>query len=734
MTDILTPLNEQQKEAVITTEGYVRVIAGAGSGKTRALTHRYAYLVNDFGVSTSNILCVTFTNKAANEMKRRIRTMIGDSDTGLVCTFHGFCVQLLREDIHTINYPKNFVVLDAEDTETILKSVYEACHIESRSYTFDMARRYITGMKAEKYAQMPYFMDLSLERLKQDYESEKDYKKKIFLGYLYEQRKCFGLDYDDLIVVALYILQTFEEKRKKWQERMMYVMVDEFQDVSANQYELADILSGYHHNLFIVGDPDQTIYSWRYADVNHILNFDKCHEGTQTIILNRNYRSTPNIIDASNSLIQKNKRRIDKDLVATRGSDASATYYHAKTTRQEAGWIAEKIKTLVEGGHKYSDFAVLYRSHHVSRSVEEIFLKEKIPYILYSGVSFYQRKEIKDILSYLRMILYADNLSFARVVNEPKRNVGKKRMAFLQEYAAERGCTLYTALKANLEEPLFASTKADEFVRVIEKYREQHEQQAQRRSGNESEDRNQKTQKVSDILTNILNDSGYEAMLRQSGEQERLDNLSELKQSVFDFEKTSGEDNVLEEYLQNVALFTNADKEERKSSVKMMTIHSSKGLEFPYVFVCGMNEGIFPSKHVDTPERMEEERRMAYVACTRAENLLFLSDAEGTNFDGSFRYPSRFIFNVDKKYLLYVSELEEHLIEEAGRYIKASEERLSRETTRFLVGDRVVHKVLGAGRVIDIKEEISSYVIAFDQYPTERNITFKAPLTAEKAT
>lgn len=711
MFDALAGLNKEQTEAVATTEGYVRVIAGAGSGKTRALTHRYAYLVNDLGISTSNILCVTFTNKAANEMKKRIRTMIGDSDTGFVCTFHGFCVQLLREDIHVINYPQNFPVLDTEDTETILKSVYETAGIQSKNYTFDMARKYISRLKCKEYAQIPYFTNMSNEQLREAFEQETDMKKKIFLGYVYEQKKCFGLDYDDLILVALYILDNFQEKRKKWQERMMYVMVDEFQDVSGNQYALADALSGYHKNLFIVGDPDQTIYSWRYADINHILHFDRYHENTKTIILDKNYRSSSNILKASNSLIQKNTRRIEKELVPMRGVSTTVQYYHARTTKEEAEWIVENIRKLLETGCKFSDFTILYRSHYVSRSVEEVLIQAKIPYILYSGVEFYKRKEIKDALSYLRMIQMQDDLSFQRVVNEPRRNIGKKRMTFLKAYAQAHGCSLYEALKANMEDPLISSTKAAEFVQVIEKYRELA-----------------KIMKLSEVVAKLLNESGYEPMLRLAGEQERLDNLAELKQSIFELEKTSGEENTLEEYLQNVALFTNMDKEERKEAVKLMTIHTAKGLEFPYVFVCGLNEGIFPTKHVDTREKLEEERRMAYVAYTRAENRLFLSDAEGMNYDGSFRFPSRFIFNTDKDYVEYVTELESHLVEAATSYIRASEERIDGEVTGFSIGDKVRHKVFGVGEILDIKEELSAYVIQFESAETERNIAMRVPL------
>lgn len=710
MEDILNGLNEEQKEAVTTTEGFVRIIAGAGSGKTKALTHRFAYLVNELGISTSNILCVTFTNKAANEMKKRIRNMIGDNDTGFVCTFHGFCVQLLREDIHTINYPQNFVVMDSEDTETILKTVYETSNIHSRSYTFDMAKKDIVQAKS-LMVHIPYLVDLNNRKLKEDYENAKDVKNKVFLGYLYEQKKCFGLDFEDLITIALYILEKFKEKRDKWQERMMYVMVDEFQDVGRSQYALADILSGYHKNLFIVGDPDQTIYSWRGAHIEYIMDFDKTHANTKTIFLNRNYRSTPNILNASNSLIKKNKNRIEKNLVAVKEQNVPTIYNHARTTKMEAEWIAKQIRSLIENNNKYSDIAILYRAHFVSRSIEEIFIREKIPYTLYSGIEFYKRKEIKDIISYLRMVVYEDDLSFQRVINEPKRNFGKKRITFLKEYAELHNCSLYSALMENIDDKLISSTNANDFIKVIEKYKGVY-----------------KEMELSDIFTVILQESGYEAMLRQAGEQERLDNLAELKQSVFEFEKTSGESNTLEEYLQNIALFSNADKEYEKDSVKMMTIHTAKGLEFPYVFVCGLNEGIFPSKHVDTEDKLEEERRMAYVAYTRAENALFLSDSEGINYDGSFRYPSRFIFNTDKAYLNYTVELEAQLIDDATKFIKSSEEKIAVPITSFSIGDTVKHKVLGIGKVIEIKKDISSYVIKFDGSETERNLNFKAPL------
>lgn len=704
MDNFIDELNEQQREAVTTTEGYVRIIAGAGTGKTKALTYRYAYLVYELGISTSNILCVTFTNKAAREMSKRIRQMIGDSDTGYICTFHGFCVKLLREDIHAINYPQNFVVMDSEDTEDILKTVYENAHIQSRTYTFDMARDHISAMKNEMQ-HIAYMADISNDRLLADYEKASDIPEKVFLGYLYEQKKVYGLDYDDLITIALHILRTDAEKCRKWQERMMYVMVDEFQDVSGNQYALAEILSGYHRNLFIVGDPDQTIYTWRGARIEYILEFDKNHENTQTIFLDTNYRSTPDILAVSNSLIEKNRNRLPHRLVAVKSPEARPLYVHSRTTGDEAQWVTNEIKRLVEAGTKYSDIAVLYRSHFVSRSIEEAFIKTKIPYILYSGTEFYKRKEIKDVLAYLRMVAYADDLSFRRVINEPKRNFGKKRMSMLKSYCETHRCSLYSGLQDLLEEKTVKSTGASAFVDIIENFRKTYKEKS-----------------LSDLVTELMAATGYEAMLRQAGEQERLDNLAELKQSIDEYEKTSGEENTLEEYLQSIALYTNNDREKDKDSVTMMTIHTAKGLEFPYVFVCGVNEGIFPSKHVDTEAMLEEERRMAYVACTRAECGLYISDAEGLNYDDSFRYPSRFIFNIDREAIDYVNELPQRLVDDTKSYIAANESRYMPLDTELKPGDRVRHKVFGEGTITGIRGDIGCYVVKFDRVETERNL------------
>ncbi|MDH5086594.1 UvrD-helicase domain-containing protein [Clostridium perfringens] len=658
--DIINGLNDAQKEAVTTTEGYVRVIAGAGSGKTSALVNRYIYLVKNLGISTSNILCVTFTNKAAKEMKKRIRSVIGDYDTGLISTFHGFCRFLLKDDIHRINYPNNFIVIDTEDINSILKIVYEQANISSREYTFSKAKEYINFRKNSSNEYISYLLDMDNSKLKEKFLFSNDTKDRIFFGYLYQQKKNYNLDYSDLILFTLYILENYPDVKNKWQEKLQYIMVDEFQDVNSNQYNLVDILSSYHKNLFVVGDPDQTIYSWRGAKINFILNFDKYFKNTKTIVMNINYRSSKNILNASNSLISKNQERFKKDLIATKINNIPVIYNHCKNIYDESKWILNEVKKLIEQGKSYNDIVILYRAHYISRSIEECFLRNKIPYKLYSGIEFYQRKEIKDIISYLRMIVFEDDLSFIRVVNEPKRNFGKKRMEIITKYSEDNNCSLYNSLKINVENNLISKSKVNEFINLIEKYKKIY-----------------KEMKLTDLITELLNKSGYEAILRQSGEDERLNNLAEFKNSINDYENSAGEETSLENYLQEIALLTNIDTKDNTNVIKMMTLHTSKGLEFPYVFICGLNEGIFPSYRTKTKEEMEEERRLAYVGYTRAQDALFLSDAEGINFNRLFRYPSRFIFNTDKKYLKYNIELEESLLENTSNFINDSENYLN---------------------------------------------------------
>ncbi len=714
MAELLKGLNDAQQEAVTATEGFIRVIAGAGSGKTRALSHRFAFLVNELGILPGNILCVTFTNKSANEMRQRIHNLTGDNDTGYINTFHGFCASILQEDSYAVQYPKNFLVLDNSDIDAMLQIIYEERGLTLRDMTFGNARDMIENRKLFKEPE--YYQDMitmSLDTLKQKYLDAEHADDIIFYGYLYQEKKCFGLDYNDLLKFSLYIFKQNEDIKLKWQQRLEYIMIDEFQDIDQLQYQLMELLCGYHKNLFIVGDPDQTIYTWRGANVNYLLDFDKAFPNVKTIMMMENYRSTPQILDVANSLIAKNENRIKKDLLPTLPSGESVLCHYADTAEQEAKWIARNVQEMHDAGIPYKDISILYRAHYVTRTVEEVFLQDKIPYTLYSGVQFFNRMEIKDALSYLRMIAYKDDLSFLRIVNTPKRNLGKRRMAFLQEYAAQHQCSLYQALTINLDDDILKGTKASQFVSLIETFAADYAGRP-----------------ISEVLSAILNESGYEKMLRTEGSQERLDNLAELKQSVYEYETTCGEEITLEHYLTHVALFTNSDAENGKDSVKMMTVHAAKGLEFPYVFLCGMNEGIFPSRKTDTLEGMEEERRLAFVALTRAEKRLFLSAADGRNYDSSPRYPSRFLLDIDQSLLTFTKEPRDGLIAQARDYIENSLRWMpeNNDALTFPIGQRVKHVLFGLGTVIEIDMDKSAHVIQFDEMATPRRISFKAKL------
>ena len=712
MEDLLQGLNAAQREAVTATEGFVRVIAGAGSGKTRALSRRFAYLVDELGILPGNILCVTFTNKAANEMRQRIHNLTGDNDTGYISTFHGFCVSVLQEDSYAVQYPKSFLVLDNADIDDMLALIYAERGLTLRDMTFARARDMI---EIEKNKNRPdYYLDLidqSLEALRGKYLAAESAKDIIFYGYLYQQKKCFALDYNDLIHFTLYIFERSEEIRLKWQKRLEYIMIDEFQDIDDLQYELMEVLCAYHRNLFIVGDPDQTIYTWRGANVSFLLDFDKVFPNVRTILMTENYRSTPQILSAVNSLIEKNVNRVRKELLPTLPDGADVLCHHADTADAEAEWIAGRIAALHGDSVPYRDCTVLYRAHYLSRSVEDALLRAKIPYRIYSGVPFYARAEIKDALSYLRLAAYRDDLSFRRVVNVPRRNIGERRIRYLEEYAAAHGCTLYESLRACADDELFRGTKAARFLRLIDTFAA-----------------NAADRSVSELLSDLLDKSGYETMLRTEGAQDRLDNLAELKQSIFDYETGCGEEATLEHYLAHVALYTNADLDDDGDRVRLMTVHAAKGLEFPCVFLCGMNEGVFPSRKVDTLERMEEERRLAFVAMTRAEQRLFLSEAEGWNPDGSPRYPSRFLLDIDPELLSFTAPPKASLIADARSYIDASSRRLPAQKLTFAPGTRVRHAVFGAGTVESVDEERGAHLVRFDGIATARAISFKARL------
>ena len=716
MPDILDKLNDEQREAVEATEGFVRVIAGAGTGKTRALAHRFAYLVEAMGVLPSHILCVTFTNKSAAEMRQRIHRLVGDNDTAYVNTFHGFCVSVLHEDSNAVNYPKSFIVLDNSDIDAMLRVIYEERNLSLRDMTFAKARDMFEIRKT--VTETGYYKSLvsmSALELKAKYDAATAAADILFYGYLWQEKKCFGLDYNDLIVFVLHIFETNEEVRQKWQRRLEYIMIDEFQVIDPLQYKLMEALCAYHRNLFVVGDPDQTIYTWRGANVRFLLDFDSKFAPCQTVKLLKNYRSTPQILAPVNSLIAKNTERIPKDLAAVRGDGPTPVYFLGDDAEDEAKWIVKQIAALTSQGNALSDMTILYRAHFVTRTIEEALRKAEIPYVIYSGVNFFDRAEIKDALSYLRLVAYRDDLSFLRVANTPKRNLGERRMAFLKRYTEENGCLLFEALERNIDADLFRTTKAPQLLSLVQHAAETFQ-----------------SKNVTETLQFVLEESGYEKMLRTEGGQQRLDNLAELRQSIRDYEENCGEECTLEHYLAHVALFTSQDAAQGpRDCVKLMTVHAAKGLEFKNVFLAGMNEGVFPSRKTETQKGMEEERRLAFVAMTRAEDRLFISSSRGRGFDGTMRYPSRFILDIDEDLLDMVKPFNESLKAEVREYAKRNGVAKDGDKARaaaFSQGDRIEHPILGSGTVLGIDEAQEAYEIKFDRLATPRTVSFKTAL------
>ena len=712
MSDVLSSLNEEQLSAVTSTEGFVRVIAAAGSGKTRALTRRFAYLVGDIGIPPENVLCVTFTNKAADEMRRRVRQLTGDNDVGHICTFHSFCVTVLQEDAHAIGYPHSFMVLDNSDIDSMLRDIYEERGLTLRDCTFSDARDMFEIRKT--ISQKDYYLDMIADdpaELGRKYKEATKTEDILFYGYLCREKKCFALDYNDLIILSMHIFRENPDIREKWQDRLEYIMIDEFQDIDQLQYDLMEVLCAGHGNLFVVGDPDQTIYTWRGASVKFIGEFDKAFPGTKTIMMMKNYRSTPQIVAAANSLIGKNKTRIKKDMIPQREDGAQPLYIHCKSEADEANKIADSVLALADAGVKLSDIAVLYRAHYVTRPLEEVFLKRGLPYVIYSGAQFYDRAEIKDALSYMRMALLRDDLSFARIANRPRRNIGDKRMQRIKQVSEEKGLSLYAALKECLDEDLFRSTQAHSFVSLIEKFTPL----ASRLT-------------PSDFLGAILVESGYEKMLRTEGSGERLDNIAALKQAVYDYEQTCGEDASVSEFLTRAALFSAQDVSGAPDKGKLMTVHAAKGLEFPYVFLCSMEERVFPSKKIRSIGEMEEERRLAFVAMTRAKDGLVLTDSEGRGIDGEHRFPSRFIFDIDGDLLRFEDPPAPSLIEDAKRQYALTDSRFEPVSAPLAEGDRVKHRIMGEGTVIKVDLKKQVYRVRFDELDTDRNISFRAGL------
>lgn len=724
-SSLFDKLNEEQVQAIKATEGFVKVIAGAGAGKTKVLVHRLVYLIKDIGISPDEILSVTFTNKAAGEMKKRVRAILGSNINSRVQTFHGFCHTILKEDIHHIFYPQSFSILDGEDQKQILKEVYDELGITSKDYSYKKSLKDISGYKNFPNNYMLYTPLVTAPNIDelQNWNCT-DIEGSILKNYLLKQRKNFALDYNDLILFALFILRSFPEIAKKWQGRLQYIQVDEFQDVNMHQYELVCLLSEKFKNLFVVGDPDQTIYEWRGADVKFFIEFS----ANTTIILNKNYRSNSGILDVSNSLIKHNKKRIEKDLLPVKSAICNKPlYFHAKTSLEEGNWIATQIAKLKNNlpELKFSDFSILFRSLHGSRSLEEAFLKNKIPYRILNGQEFYQRKEIKDALAFLKLIAFEDDISFLRIINEPPRGIGKKRIKLLKDYANTHNTSLLNALRENSEHKLFQQAYRESQPRIKEQPTEECYRPISGEKFIEVISKRQLELKngvnVSDLLKDILRETQYEAYLLRSGDEERKNNIEELKQSIYNYENEAEEYVSLNEYLNQIALYSEKT-EMQGDNVNIMTIHSAKGLEFPYVFVCCMNEGIFPTTHALTPEKLEEERRVAYVAFTRAEEQLFLSDAEGYNFDNSFRTPSRFLLDIDKELFLSDVKLADDFWELAEENICYSDKCKFNNHENISVGDAVFHDNFGIGVIESISQGYAMVKLEKQENPRKISI------------
>ncbi|MFA6947670.1 MAG: UvrD-helicase domain-containing protein, partial [Eubacteriales bacterium] len=705
---ILTPLNELQRKAVTSTEGYVRVIAGAGSGKTKALTHRYAYLVNAAGIRPANILCVTFTNKAAGEMKKRVRELSGDGcDTSLITTYHGFCVRVLREDIGRMFYPENFRILDIGDQKKILEEIYSELDLKLDHASFEK----MLALIGKKKASTDYVELMTRRGSDNYYEEIADTDEKIIRRYLLRQKKIFGLDFNDLINFVFVMFERFPEVCEKWQERLLYVQVDEFQDSSDRELKLIDILSEKHKNLFVVGDPDQNIYEWRGAKVGILVDFDKTHPGTQTVIMAQNYRSSARILRVANALIGKNKNRIKKELFTLGGDGAEVIHLHAKNENDESGAIINQIRLLRSDGIKYGDIALLYRASFLSQFLESALMKENIPYELVGSMKFFDRMEILDAIAYMKLVAYRDDASLVRVINTPRRMFGRSKLEKLRSLAAEADLSLYETLLQFRDADDFRRTKVGGLLDLIEGLR-----------------RDYKAMRVSDIVAKLLTDSGYETYIRESGNMERFDNLSEFKKMALEHERAYGKlsnDDILppehmplEVFLGEIALMkSDGSQDAATDRVKLMTIHAAKGLEFPAVFVVGLTDGIFPSARTLEERKsagLEEERRLCFVALTRAKSRLFLTDSEGASQNGSGGYkktPSRFLCEMGEQNYRRIGEISK----DAADAMRSFPSELETPPDKLSVGSRVDHVVFGSGSIIDIDRERGVYMIKFDQ-------------------
>ena len=715
---IYEKLNPMQQEAVYTTNGPLLILAGAGSGKTRVLTHRIAYLIDECGVNPWNILAITFTNKAAGEMRERVDDIVGfGSEQIWVSTFHSACVKILRRFADLLGYERNFVIYDTDDQKHVMKEICKRLHIDTKVHKERAILSAISSAKNEMIDAKAYALNAA-----GDYS-----KKRIADAYLEYEKTLYknnAMDFDDLLVKTVEVLRNNEDVLNYYQERFKYIMVDEYQDTNTVQFRLVSLLAGKYRNLCVVGDDDQSIYKFRGANIYNILNFEKEFPDAKVIKLEQNYRSTKNILDAANSVIKNNKGRKAKRLWTENETGDKIVFHQYQNEYDEAYQIVEEIdKTVAQNKAQYHDFAILYRTNAQSRVLEEKFVAKSIPYKVVGGVNFYQRKEIKDILAYLKTIDNGrDNLSVQRIINVPKRGIGAASVSKAVEYAQERDMSLFDALECCEDIPRLGKTaeKIKGFVNMIAVFRAQSEYIS-----------------LAELLENILEETGYIKELEEEYEEQaeaRIENIDELMNKIIAYEQEE-EEPTLSGFLENVALVADIDSlDESEDYVMLMTLHSAKGLEFPYVYMCGMEDGLFPSYMTivsDDPDEIEEERRLCYVGITRAKKKLTMTCARSRMVRGSTQYnrPSRFVSEIspalfDKGRVPEKVKPELHIpkstvyskkqtADNIISYGKAFEVKKA-SALDYTVGDTVKHIKFGTGVVINIVDGGKDYEVTVD--------------------
>ncbi len=635
MNDIIDVLNDKQKEAVLSTEGPCLVIAGAGSGKTKVLTHKIAYLMQEKNVKPWSILAITFTNKAANEMKERVENLIGDVAKDMwIGTFHSICVRILRRYIDRIGFTSSFIIFDSSDQRTLVKQCLKQLNVDDKMLNDRAVLSEISNAKNEMLEPDAY-------KLRTNNEIRKETIAKIYESYQKRLRENNAIDFDDIINYTIRILSENPDVLEYYSNKFEYVLVDEYQDTNKAQFTLVSILAARHGNITVVGDNDQGIYSFRGADITNILNFEKDFPGTKIIKLEQNYRCTQNILDAANAVIKNNETKYEKKLWTENGKGGMITVFRGNDEYDEANFVVENINRLRREEYMtYNDFAVLYRMNSQSRSIEDILRRENVPYKIIGGLKFYERKEIKDTIAYLRLIQNpSDNLSLTRIINEPKRGIGKTSLDNVQQIAVQSETSMYDVIKRADEFGLnrvFVNSR--EFVSQIEELRAKKD-----------------NIKISDLIKETLNKTGYTKALEDEDTTEaetRLENIEEFLTVAMEFEEQMAE-NSLEEFLEGITLSSDLDNaDDQEDTVTLMTLHSAKGLEFPVVFLVGMEEGIFPGyKSIGEPKELEEERRLCYVGITRAKQNLFISCARQRTIFGSTscNQVSRFVKEIPKE-------------------------------------------------------------------------------------